>query len=76
MAAQAGHGWPVPAVIWHAGGKRRGKAMWKEFKQFAMRGSVIDLAIGIIIGSAFGQIVNSLVNDIIMPPIGLLLGKV
>ena len=50
--------------------------MFKEFKEFAMRGSVIDLAVGIIIGAAFGGIVNSLVNDIIMPPIGLLLGKV
>jgi large conductance mechanosensitive channel len=50
--------------------------MLKEFKEFAMRGSVIDLAIGIIIGAAFGGIVNSLVNDVIMPPIGLLLGKV
>ncbi len=50
--------------------------MWKEFKEFIMRGNMIDLAIGIIIGSAFGAIVSSLVNDIIMPPIGLLLGKV
>ena len=47
-----------------------------EFKAFAMRGSVIDLAIGIIIGVAFGNIVTSLVNDVIMPPIGLLLGHV
>jgi large conductance mechanosensitive channel len=50
--------------------------MWKEFKEFIMRGSVVDFAIGIIIGSAFGAIVTSIVNDIIMPPIGLLLGKV
>jgi large conductance mechanosensitive channel len=50
--------------------------MWKEFKAFIMRGSVLDLAVGIIIGAAFGRIVTSLVNDIIMPPIGLLLGKV
>ncbi len=50
--------------------------MLKEFKAFAMRGNVIDLAIGIIIGAAFGRIVTSLVNDIIMPPIGLLLGRV
>ncbi|MBN1370370.1 MAG: large-conductance mechanosensitive channel protein MscL [Anaerolineaceae bacterium] len=49
--------------------------MWKEFKTFIMRGSVIDLAIGVIIGGAFGKIVTSLVNDIIMPPIGMLLGK-
>ena len=50
--------------------------MWKEFREFAMKGNVIDLAVGIIIGAAFGKIVNSLVNDVIMPPIGLLLGKV
>lgn len=48
----------------------------KEFKEFAMRGNVIDLAIGIVIGAAFGKIVTSLVNDIIMPPIGLLVGGV
>src|SRR3990172_429683 len=51
-------------------------SMLKEFKEFAMRGNVIDMAIGIIIGGAFGKIVTSLVNDIIMPPIGLLLGQV
>lgn len=50
--------------------------MFKEFKEFAMKGSMVDLAVGIIIGAAFGKIVTSLVNDIIMPPIGLLLGKV
>ena len=48
----------------------------KEFKEFAMRGNVVDMAIGIIIGSAFGKIVTSLVNDVIMPPIGLLLGGI
>ncbi len=48
----------------------------KEFKEFAVKGNVVDLAIGIIIGTAFGKIVTSLVNDIIMPPIGLLLGKI
>ena len=48
----------------------------KEFRDFAMKGSVIDLAIGVIIGAAFGKIVNALVNNIIMPPIGLLLGRV
>jgi large conductance mechanosensitive channel len=48
--------------------------MLKEFKEFAMRGNVLDLAIAVIIGVAFGAIVNSLVNDIIMPPIGLLMG--
>jgi large conductance mechanosensitive channel len=50
--------------------------MLKEFKEFAMRGNVIDMAVGIIIGAAFGTIVNSLVQDVIMPPIGLLLGHV
>lgn len=50
--------------------------MLKEFKEFAMKGSVIDLAVGVIIGGAFGKIVTSLVNDIVMPPIGLLLGGV
>jgi len=50
--------------------------MLKEFKEFAMRGNVVDLAIGIIIGAAFGKIVSSFVNDVIMPPIGLLLGGV
>jgi len=50
--------------------------MFKEFKEFAMRGSVLDMAVGIIIGGAFGKIVTSLVNDVVMPPIGLLLGKV
>jgi len=50
--------------------------MWKEFKAFIMRGNVLDLAIAVIIGSAFGKIVTSFVNDIIMPPIGKLLGGV
>jgi large conductance mechanosensitive channel len=50
--------------------------MIQEFKAFAMRGNVVDLAVGVIIGAAFGKIVSSLVNDIIMPPIGLILGKV
>lgn len=50
--------------------------MLQEFKEFAMRGNVIDLAVGVVIGGAFGKIVASLVNDVIMPPIGLLLGDV
>ncbi len=50
--------------------------MFREFKEFAMRGNVMDMAVGIIIGAAFGSIVNSLVQDIIMPPIGLILGQV
>jgi len=50
--------------------------MLKEFKEFAMRGNVVDMAVGIIIGAAFGAIVKSLVDDVIMPPIGLLLGNV
>ena len=50
--------------------------MFKEFKSFAARGNVVDLAVGVIIGAAFGKIVTSLVNDVIMPPIGLLIGRV
>jgi len=50
--------------------------MLKEFKEFAMRGNVVDMAVGIVVGVAFGGIITSLVNDILMPPIGLLLGKV
>jgi len=50
--------------------------MFKEFKEFAVRGNVVDMAVGIVIGGAFGIIVKSLVSDIIMPPIGLLFGKV
>jgi len=50
--------------------------MLKEFKEFAVKGNVVDMAVGIIIGAAFGKIVDSLVKDVIMPPIGLVLGKV
>jgi large conductance mechanosensitive channel len=50
--------------------------MLKEFKEFAMKGNVLDMAIGVIIGGAFGKIVSSLVSDVLMPPIGLLMGKV
>lgn len=50
--------------------------MWKEFRDFAIRGNVIDLAIGIVIGAAFGKIVTSFVSDVLMPPLGLLLGRV
>ena len=50
--------------------------MWREFRDFAMRGNVIDLAVGIIIGAAFTTIVNSLVSDIIMPPLGLIIGGI
>jgi large conductance mechanosensitive channel len=50
--------------------------MLKEFKEFAMKGNVLDMAIGIIIGAAFGKIITSLVGDVIMPPIGLILGRV
>ncbi len=52
------------------------KELWIEFKKFAMRGNVVDLAVGVIVGGAFGKIVTSLVNDVVMPPIGLLLGRV
>lgn len=51
-------------------------SMMKEFKTFAMRGNVVDLAVGIIIGGAFGKIISSFVNDVLMPPIGMLLGGV
>jgi len=51
-------------------------SMVKEFKEFAMRGNVVDMAVGIIIGAAFGKIVASFVNDVLMPPIGMLLGGV
>jgi large conductance mechanosensitive channel len=50
--------------------------MLKEFKEFAMRGNVLDMAVGIIIGAAFGKIITSFVNDVLMPPIGLLMGNV
>ena len=50
--------------------------MLKEFKEFAMKGNVLDMAIGVIIGGAFGKIVSSLVSDVLMPPIGLLMGRV
>jgi len=55
---------------------KRGQGFLAEFKKFAMRGNVIDLAIGVIIGGAFGKIVNSVVNDVVMAPLGPLLGKV
>ena len=57
-------------------GKKMIKPFIKEFKEFAVRGNVMDMAVGIIIGAAFGKIVDSLVKDVIMPPIGLLLGNV
>lgn len=50
--------------------------MWKDFKAFVMKGNVLDLAVAVVIGAAFGAIVTSMVNDIVMPPIGLILGKV
>ena len=55
-------------------GRKRGESLLKEFREFAMRGNVVDLAVGIIIGAAFGSIVTSLVNDIIMPMIGFATG--
>src|SRR5712691_10056251 len=50
--------------------------MWREFREFAMRGNVIDLAVGVILGAAFTTIVNSLVNDLIMPPLGVMIGGI
>jgi large conductance mechanosensitive channel len=61
-----------PAPMFRPGGPK----MLKEFKEFALRGNVLDMAIGIILGVAFGRIVTSFVEDILMPPLGLLLGKV
>jgi large conductance mechanosensitive channel len=54
--------------------RRAGMAMMEEFKHFAMRGNVVDLAVGVIVGAAFGKIVDSLVQDVIMPPVGKLFG--
>jgi large conductance mechanosensitive channel len=54
----------------------KGETMLKEFKAFAMRGNVLDMAVGFIVGAAFGKIITSLVSDILMPPFGLILGKV
>jgi large conductance mechanosensitive channel len=65
-------GWPILVQ----GRKGEAMSMMKEFKEFAMRGNVVDLAVGVIIGGAFGQIVNSFVNDVLMPPLGLLTGGV
>jgi large conductance mechanosensitive channel len=56
--------------------KEEGMGFAQEFKQFAMRGNVIDLAVGIVVGAAFGRIVSSFVDDVLMPPIGLLIGGV
>jgi large conductance mechanosensitive channel len=73
---------PAPTVIafcydGSAGPSLRGEStMLDEFKKFAMRGNVVDMAVGIIIGASFGKIIDSLVKDLIMPPIGLVLGKV
>lgn len=50
--------------------------MWKEFKEFALRGNVVDMAVGIIIGAAFGKVISTLVTNVLMPPIGFLLGRV
>jgi large conductance mechanosensitive channel len=50
--------------------------VWKEFREFVMRGNVVDLAVGLVVGAAFGKIVTSFVADVLMPPLGLLLGKV
>ena len=63
-------------VILESVSAQRRSIMLKDFKEFAMRGNVVDMAVGIIIGAAFGTIVQSLVNDIMMPPIGLTLGNV
>jgi len=51
-------------------------SFWDDFRKFAVRGNALDLTVGVVVGGAFGKIVTSLVNDIVLPPIGLLLGKV
>jgi large conductance mechanosensitive channel len=66
----------VPVSPEQSNQRTREESMLKEFKEFAMRGNVIDMAVGIILGAAFGKIVSSFVADILMPPIGLLLGNV
>jgi large conductance mechanosensitive channel len=70
-----GENLPANGIAPFASSKRR-TIVFKEFKEFAMRGSVLDLAVGVIIGAAFGKIVASLVDDVLLPPIGQLLGKV
>jgi large conductance mechanosensitive channel len=66
-----------PFSLWHCRTKEdAAMGMIKEFKAFAMRGNVVDMAVGIVIGAAFGKIVSSLVADVIMPPVGMLLGRV
>jgi large conductance mechanosensitive channel len=62
--------WPAPADVKKA--SKEGRAVFKEFRDFAVRGNVVDMAVGIIIGAAFGTVVKSLVSDIVMPPFGLL----
>src|ERR1700682_1890642 len=64
------------AGIRHIFDRNQGDAMLKEFKEFAMKGSVLDLAVGVIIGAAFGKIITSFTSDILMPPVGLLVGKI
>jgi large conductance mechanosensitive channel len=71
-AATGGH----DAALWRQQRARKESNMFKEFKEFAMKGNVLDMAIGIVIGGAFGTIVKSMVSDVLMPPIGLLLGGV
>ena len=71
MAAQAGLShMAAGAALYQSGGP-----MLKEFKEFAMRGNVLDMAVGIVIGASFGRIIGSFVDDVLMPPIGLLLGR-
>lgn len=73
---QLGGLWLVLQPVFEYGHTIRGRYfMWKEFREFAMKGNALDLAIGVMIGGAFSKIVTSIVNDILMPPVGLLLGK-
>lgn len=74
--AQAGYTYGAWAMIEEYGNLTMIQKILKEFREFAVKGNVVDLAVGLIIGGAFTKIVSSLVNDIIMPPIGLLLGGI
>jgi large conductance mechanosensitive channel len=66
--------WWLTMSGWHSTNSQEGFAMWKEFKEFVSKGNVLDLAVGVIIGAAFGKIVSSLVDDVLMPIIGMAFG--
>lgn len=66
---------PPGVFTWEMSNNKKHMAFFKEFKEFALKGNVMDMAVGVIIGSAFGKIVTSLVNDVLMPPIGVFIGN-